>query len=918
MHPGARLVHRHLATRSIAQLRWGSTMRGLHGVQAPVVTAPLRGAAHSHAAGAAARRLRVMASQLLSTSPTSSDAAARANGAPAAPAAGYRQPPPEILQIVDAPPQPSLSFSPDRSLILQLKRPPSLPPIAEIARPELKLAGVRIDAAQFSRSRMGYNTSLAVVPAGEVVPSAAAREITGYPPGSCINYVSWSPDGKRIAFTTRSAGGPSDPPRGPLTLWVADVESCAARQLLGGRGLNTVFDSYSWIDDTTIVACCIPEGMGPPPEHPPAPAGPKVQDNTAARKSQNRTYADLLKDEVDSALFEYYGSSELISVDVAGGAPPKAIAPPRLYTEVDASPDGEWLLVSWLDRPFSYAVPCGRFPARVELWRRDGTFVREVAALPLAEELPNKFDATRPGPRGISWRSDADAELAWIEAQDGGDPDVEVSPRDIVYTLPAAGAAVGAAPAELARTDMRCGGVAWCDEDLCLVYESKWATRRSRVWTAAPGRRGEAPALLFDRSYEDVYNDPGSPLSRRTKNGTYVLAKVDGKRQLLMSGSGASPDGNRPFLDLLDLETKEAQRLWQSSPPFLESTGSIMSDAGEGPITLDGLQLLLSRETAQDPPQTWIMTLAQAPGGKLEFSERRLTDYPHPHPQLRDLQKEVLRYKRDDGVDLTATLYLPPGHDPARDGPLPTILWAYPREYKSKEAAGQMRRSPHQFSSIGSQSPLLWLARGFAVLDGPTFPIVAEGDEEPNDTYVEQLTAAGRAAVEEVVRRGVADPKRVSVGGHSYGAFMTANLLAHLPDVFAAGIARSGAYNRTLTPMGFQSEQRTLWQSPGVYARMSPFMMADLITKPILLVHGDADNNPGTHTMQSERMYAALKGHGCPARLVLLPHESHSYAARESVLHCLYEQDQWLERYAGHGRVDPDYPAGGTAESDAD
>ncbi|KIY94927.1 hypothetical protein MNEG_13035 [Monoraphidium neglectum] len=503
-----------------------------------------------------ARRIRVLASQLLSTSAAKADTAGAArpssNGA-AAPGSGYRQPPPEILQIVDAPPQPSLSFSPDRRLLLQLQRPPSLPPISEISRPELKLAGIRIDAEQFSRSRMGYNTSLAIVSADEMVPSTNAREITG-------------------------PGGPSDPPRGPLTLWVADVATCTARPALEGRSLNTVFDSYSWVDDTTIVACCIPEGVSSPPQRPPAPLGPKVQDNTAARKSQNRTYADLLKDEVDSALFEYYGSSELVQVDVAGGGPPKVIAPTRLYTEVDASPDGEWLLVSWLERPFSYAVPCGRFPARVQLWRRDGTFVREVAALPLAEELPNKFDATRPGPRGINWRSDEDAELSWIEAQDGGDPDLEVSPRDIVFTLSAADAAAGGPPQELARTDMRCGGVAWCDGDLALLYESKWATRRSRIWTISPARRDQAPALLFDRSYEDVYNDPGSPLSRRTENGTYILAKVDGKRQLLMAGSGASPTGNRPFLDLFDLETKEATRLWQSSPPYLESTGSILSD----------------------------------------------------------------------------------------------------------------------------------------------------------------------------------------------------------------------------------------------------------------------------------------------------------------------------------------------------
>jgi len=466
----------------------------------------------------------------------------------------------------------------------------------------------------------------------------------------------------------------------------------------------------------------------------------------------------------------------------------------------------------------------------------------------------------------------------------------------------------------LATTDLRCGGVSWCDGDLALLYESWWKTRRSVVWTLVPDKRDEAKEVLFDRSYEDVYSDPGSPLSRRTSRGTYILAKIDGKRQLLLSGGGATPEGNRPFLDLMDLDSKETRRLWQSSPPYLESIGSIMSDDNEdAPIQLEGLKLLLSRETAKTPPQTFIKTFTE---GATQSTERQLTDYPHSYPQLKDMQKEVLRYTRNDGVDLTGTLYLPPGFSAEKDQPLPTLLWAYPREYKSKEAAGQMRRSPHQFTGIGSMSPTLWVARGYAVLDGPTFPIVAEGEEEPNDTFVQQLTESARAAVNELVKRGVTDPKRVSVGGHSYGAFMAANLLAHCPDLFAAAIARSGAYNRTLTPFGFQSEERTLWEAPETYMKMSPYLLADKIKRPLLLVHGEEDNNTGTFPLQSERMYQAMKGHGGVCRFVLLPHESHGYRARESVLHTLYEQDQWLEMHAGYGRLDPEYELVSDAESE--
>jgi len=820
---------------------------------------------------------------------------------------GYKVPPKEILDIVDAPPQPSLSYSPDRKLILQLNRPPSMPPIFEMSLPELKLAGLRIDPDLFARSKMSYYLDMAIVSADQTVPAPpeALRPITGYPAGSRLNYVSWSPDGKHIAFTVRSPGGPGDPPRQPLELWVADVESGKARRLLGSpaQGLNTVFDDYTWVNDTTVVVCVLPKDLGAAPKKPEAPPGPKIQDNSSGKKSQNRTWPDLFKDDYDVELFDYYGTSEIVSVDVLSGEV-KTIGPPRLYVEVDPSPDGRYLLVSWMERPYSFTVPCGRFPRRTQLWDASGNMLRELAYLPLAEDIPIAFNSCRKGPRGLGWRDDKPSELYWMECQDGGDPAVEVSPRDIVYTLAADSVQQGDAPTVLAKTDLRCGGVAWCDDDLALVYESWWKTRRSVTWMVAPRNPEAGMKVLFDRNYEDVYTDPGSPLSRRTRWGTYVLAKLDGKNQLLMEGTGASPEGNKPFLDLLDLDTQQSRRLWQSSPPYYEVPGSIMSDTDpDSPVQLEGLQIMVSRESSKDPPQTYIKTFTQDATGS---SERQVTSYPHPYPQLRDMQREVLRYPRSDGVMLTATLYTPPGYDKERDGPLPCLVWAYPREYKSKEAAGQMRRSPHQFASIGGTAPTLWVARGYAVLDGPTLPIVAEGEEEPNDTFLEQLVGGAKAAVDECVKRGVVDPARVSVGGHSYGAFMAANLLAH-SDIFSCAIARTGAYNRTLTPFGFQSEERTLWQAPDVYSKMSPFTAADKIKKPILLVHGEEDNNPGTFPMQSERFYQALKGHGAPCRLVLLPHESHGYRARESVLHCLYEQDQWMEKYAGFSRVDPEY-----------
>jgi dipeptidyl aminopeptidase/acylaminoacyl peptidase len=1090
-----------------------------------------------------------------------------------------------------------------------------------VARQELKLAGLRLDQEQRSRSRLSHYTSLELVPSTASVPVPAgavvqgAVKITNLPKNALINLVTWSPDGRRVAFTVRSAGGVGDPPRHPLQLWVADAATGEARPLLGTGeavepsaveaaraaaeaagaggggtaassapskprplcpyptpGLNTVFDSYSWVDSDTIVACVIPPHQGPCPRRPPLPPGPKVQDNSSGRRAQSRTYADLLTDAHDAAVLEHVSSSELLEVDVGtgkwaplapvvsgggeGGAATTTTAtaaaaaatttaaattsegegdveappapkhpPPRMYTEVDPSPDGRFLLVSWIERPFSYAVPCGRFPARVELWKRGlrgdsaaredaaalaaaaaagnavragtkakglapdaveeavlsaraeadaqarlafrrgeelgaaqaGTaappsssppalpplppptparLIREVAYLPLAEDIPIAFNAVRKGPRAIGWRDDRPCELAWIECRDGGDPEVGVSPRDELFALGAEEAAAAAAaaaasntggeeqarPRLVAQTDLRCGGVSWGDGGLALLYESWWKTRTSRVWMIAPGEGGgqrgasasassspssssssssnPQPAkktLLFDRNYEDAYGDPGSPLSRRTALGTYVLARLGGKRRLLMTGGGASPTGARPFVDLLDLEGEDSSkwrrvRLWRSQPPYLESLGSVMSDGDpEEPIELDGLRVLLSRETQRDPPQTWLRTFflggsgggsgdadsktdallalavpateedgappasassssngnasgaapelplftlppsavagaadassSPSPQPTLAWRERQVTFYPHPHPTLRDVQKEVVRYKRRlDGLELTGTLYLPPGYNKERDGPLPCLMFAYPREFVSKETAGQNRRSPYAFAGVGSQSPTLWLARGYCVLDGPAFPIVAEkpGDE-PNDTFIAQLVSNAQAAVAEVVRRGVADPRKVSIGGHSYGAFMSANLAVHAPaGLFAAVIARSGAYNRTLTPFSFQSEERTFWQAPQVYGAMSPFNHADKAKVPILLIHGEEDPNPGTKVIQSERFYDALKGHGKPARLVVLPFEKHSYSARESVLHALAEQDRWMEAHAGYGRLfdgDEDLEGGGASGS---
>lgn len=300
-------------------------------------------------------------------------------------------------------------------------------------------------------------------------------------------------------------------------------------------------------------------------------------------------------------------------------------------------------------------------------------------------------------------------------------------------------------------------------------------------------------------------------------------------------------------------------------------------------------KLIISRESNDLQPNYYIVDVAS---GNLT----QITDFPHPNPEFTNVSKEFIKYKRSDGIDMTGTLYLPEGYDKEKDGPLPMLMWAYPREFRSADEAGQVTGSPYTFTRVSANSALPYVLAGYAVLDNASMPIVGTDEVEPNDVFIEQLVLNAEAAVNEMVNMGVADRERIAVGGHSYGAFMTAHLLAHT-DLFRAGIARSGAYNRSLTPFGFQSEPRTYWDDTDLYVKMSPFTYANKINEPILMIHGTADNNSGTFPIQSERMYAALKGHGATARLVMLPEESHGYTAKESVLHMMWETVSWLDKY---------------------
>ncbi|WP_313301700.1 prolyl oligopeptidase family serine peptidase [Stenotrophomonas sp.] len=823
-----------------------------------------------------ARRTRrwtglVLSMGLLAVAPLAWAAAPQPAAAQAQGVNGYELPSAALQAVVDAPRAPSLYLSPRRDVAAMMQMP-SLPSIQVVAQPELKLAGLRINPRTFSDSRFSFGEKLWLMN----VADGKERQISGLPAKLSIASVMWSPDQKWLAFNQVDAAS------GANELWLVDVAGGSARRLVAG--LNTVIGSgYQWLPDSRgLVVFTRPANLGAAPAADGIPTGPAVQQTSQGGGVVSiRTYQDLLKNEADARQFDYYATTQPMEVSLDGST--RAIGAAGIFMGFAVSPDGRFVLRQPVQRPYSYVVPVGSFPRRIEVIdRASGKLVHTVAVRPLVEGLPTGNDAEVTGVRDISWRGDADATLVWAEAQDGGDPNREAKVRDAVLMQ---AAPFDKPPVTLAQLGSRLVGINWGRGDLALLTESWWKTRKTRTWLIAPDNAGAEPRLLWDRDAQDRYSDPGRPLLSSDDRGRSLLQTTADGGSLYLAGAGASPEGDRPFVDRFDIASGKATRLFHSQAPSYAAPVALLDDQGSS--------LLLSRESPDEPANFYVQSLADA-----ATQPRALTHFAHPLPQLKGVQKEQIRYKRKDGVDLTATLLLPPGYDPKRDGPRPLLMWAYPGEFKSAAAASQVTDSPYRFNAVSYWGPQAFLAKGYVVLASPSMPIIGEGDKEPNDTYIEQLVANAQAAVDEVVRRGVTDRDHIAIGGHSYGAFMTANLLAHT-RLFKAGIARSGAYNRTLTPFGFQAEERNYWQAQDVYQKMAPFNYADRIKDPILFIHGVDDNNSGTFPIQSERMFAAVKGLGGTARLVMLPNESHAYRARESIMTMLAESERWLEQTIG-------------------
>ncbi|MBN1271319.1 MAG: S9 family peptidase [Candidatus Aminicenantes bacterium] len=769
----------------------------------------------------------------------------------------YKKPPQEVIDMVEAPPPPQASLSPDGKTVL-LTTYEIMPSLEYMAQPLLRLAGTRITPLNNSRQQTYFLTSVSLktLKDGKTIP-------VDFPEDAKFGFPRWSNDSAWFAITRYLNNG--------VELWAVETKTGKAKKLLGPT-VNAVLSSgFTWLPDNRhILATVVPDDRGNPPEKPTVPIGPHVQE-VSGKFAKVWTYQDLLETPYDEKLFTYYATSQMVKIDVPTGKTEK-FGDPGILTPPDASPNGKLLMVYRIKKPFSYSVPYYYFTHNIEIWDMDGNLVHMLAEVPLADDVPMRGVPT--GVRSVEWRALKPATIIWVEALDEGDPEKTVPHRDKVMTLsyPFKGEAK-----EMTKTVHRYSGMDWLQNpDQAFLTEFDWKRRWRTTYFINPDDPSQEPKKVIDLSIHDRYNDPGRPVHTITPNGQYVI--LQDKDFIYLSGSGANPQGARPFLDKVNVNTMEKERIFESGE---ESYESFVDFIGESRTLV-----MTSYQSKTEPPNYFLVDLKSG-------DRQAMTDYKDPAPQMTGMIKKLVKYKRDDGVDLSGTLYLPPDYKEGQR--LPLVFWAYPLEYSDPSLAGQVRSSPNRFTFFRSTSQLFFVTQGYAVLDGAQLPIIGD-PKTMNDTFIEQIVAGAKAAIDYLDKEGIIDPNRVGVGGHSYGAFMTANFLAHC-DLFAAGIARSGAYNRTLTPFGFQSERRTLWEAPEIYFKISPFMHAHKINEPILLIHGEEDNNSGTFPIQSRRLFHALKGHGATVRMVMLPHESHGYRAKESVLHVLAEMFDWFDKY---------------------
>lgn len=776
----------------------------------------------------------------------------------------YQTPSSEILELVEFDRPPTVIFDDNKDFMIFLYRS-NYKSIEELSVQELRLAGLRINPKTNIGSRVNFYNNIKIKNFED--SAADPEEIKGMPNNPRISNLKWSPNEKLIAFTNTTDLG--------VDLWVLNLKTKSVNKVFELKLNSNIGNVINWFADSeNLLVKVIPsDKLDIIESQNIVPVGPTISSNFG-EKAQNRTYQDLLKNNTDEFNFEQLASSELYKVNLNGSS--KKWLSKAMYTNISISPDGNYVMVSEIRKPFSYIVPYSRFPQSINIYSKDSKFINNLIDVPLIEELPKGFMSVRNGKRNFSWRLDKPSTLIYVEALDSGDPSIKIDFRDEVFQLDSPFNGNGKS---ILKTRNRFRGIDWGNDNFAIAYDYWWNTRNEKIYLFNPSKLESVASIITDRNYQDNFSDPGYFIKEKNQFNKNVIKFQSGNAFLI--GDGYTKNGQFPFIDKFNLKSFKKNRIYQSN--YINKYESIID------FNPKNNELFVRIESAIDFPNYFTKTI----------NNKRLTQYTNfinPFDPIKDAHKEVIKYKRSDGLELSGVLYLPVDYDIKSKIKLPMILWAYPREFKDKSSASQSTKNENKFTYPYYGSMVYWIRKGYVVLDDASFPIVGEDNVEPNDSFRKQLVDNAKAAIDAVDKLGYIDTDRVAVGGHSYGAFMVANLLSHT-NLFSAGIARSGAYNRTLTPFGFQSEERSYWESPEVYYSMSPFMHSDKMKTPLLLIHGEDDNNSGTYPMQSERYFNALKGLGATVRLVMLPKESHGYRSKESIFHVLWEQDMWLDKY---------------------
>ncbi|MCL1827454.1 MAG: prolyl oligopeptidase family serine peptidase [Candidatus Cloacimonetes bacterium] len=770
----------------------------------------------------------------------------------------WQQPSHTLTDILNRPNAPNISIMSKQNKLLS-RRVEHFTPLEWLALEVARYGEIEIYAESRSKPRASYFSEISIADISDFDTSISYQRLN-LPPNSAFGGEMYSHNQEAfLMFEYRSD---------KMVLWHVDTATLETKILMEGGLTQTMGNEAIWLpDNESVLINLIPDDIEKPEKASPVPTAPVVQETTG-NTSNIRTFPNLLRNQEEEKLFEYYASSQLAILNTKTGQVQK-ISKSGVIQSRSLSPDGRFVLIREIVPPYSYSLPYFYFPAKSYVYEIATAKVFELANHPTRDL---KVGWVPTGKRSIQWHPFEQSTLVYATALDGGNPDKKVTYRDELRALSFPFRGEGKS---FCKTENRFTGIYFIDKDSYIYYDRVWENEDE--YTYIVNKKGKKH-LLHKEGRGQVYDLLGSAVSYPMPNGQDALLVID--ESIYFIGDGLTETGRKPFIDKLSLDAFEKERLIELDDPDFYI--NIQNFYGK-----DTSKAVISKQNKYTPPNTSIIDIAT------KNTLLQLTENKDMVPEITNLQRRVIRYEREDGVQLSGVLYLPQNYDGTKR--LPLLMSAYPREFADSSIASQSRHTENRYvRPFGSQNIYMCLD-DIAVLENASFPVIGTL-EDVNKTYLEQTISNAKAAIDYLDSQGIIDPDKVVIQGYSYGAFMVLNLLAHC-DLFAGGIAQNGAYNRTLTPFGFQSERRTLWEAREDYLRLSPFLFVNQIEKPLLLIHSMADQNTGTFPLQSRRLFEAMLGNGKVCRFVQLPLEGHHYRAKESHLQVLSEFEAFFTKY---------------------